>query len=342
MKPLFLISLVAFGAAGCARISDVGQAPALSPVVQSAEHAAMAAPQPVDILAQRDPLRAASLWSGDRKSLLGDWRAGQRGDIMTVVVEIDDRAEIDNATNRSRSGSESMQIPELLGIPATDRREPPRRRKPCECRRHIFVECVQRVGRRSTHKKERLTVRIAATVVDVQPNGVLRIEGRQESTCELRTARDAGDGIRSSAGYLPSERDHLRQDRGRANFLWRTWTDHRRSTTPIWTAGRRYPAAVLTMGKILAVLLVLVLGAGGAGAGYFLRPPPPEMEADAEPQVLDLPQAEAVASFRDGFIVPVLREGAGLESYHHDARRGPPTPRPPRRFWGSSRSCGTA
>ena len=42
----------------------------------------------------------ASLWSGSRQSLLGDRRAETKGDILTVVIEIDESAEISNDTSR--------------------------------------------------------------------------------------------------------------------------------------------------------------------------------------------------------------------------------------------------
>jgi len=178
MKHLLTLTCLVVGVSGCARISDVGQAPELTPVVQSAEHMAMAAPQPVDILAQRDPLRASSLWTGDRKSLLGDRRAGRRGDIMTVVVEIDERAEIDNATNRSRSGSENLQLPELFGIPQRIDENLPEGASMANAVGTSSSSASNGSG--GVRRKERLTLRVAATVVDVQPNGVLRIEGRQE------------------------------------------------------------------------------------------------------------------------------------------------------------------
>lgn len=174
--PMLLTAALAMTA--CGRMADVGRAPELSPLVQSNEALAMAAPPPVDILAQRDPLRAASLWTGGRQSLLGDRRARARGDILTVVVAIDDKAEIDNASNRSRSGSESLGIPNLLGIPqALDGVLPDG---------SDFANAVGTKSKSASNgsggvrRKEKLTVRVAATVIDVQPNGVLRIEGRQE------------------------------------------------------------------------------------------------------------------------------------------------------------------
>ncbi|MCK0168258.1 flagellar basal body L-ring protein FlgH [Jannaschia sp. S6380] len=162
----------------CGRVADVGQAPDLTPVAASAESRAMAMPAPVDILAVRDPVRAASLWAGDRQSLLGDRRAGEQGDILTVVVEIDERAEIDNATNRSRSGSESMQVPEFLGLPQSLQDELPAGSSLANAVGTSSKSASKGSG--GVRRKERLTLRVAATVVEVQPNGVLRIEGRQE------------------------------------------------------------------------------------------------------------------------------------------------------------------
>lgn len=62
------------------------------------------------------------------------------------------------------------------------------------------------------------------------------------------------------------------------------------------------------MGRIVAVTLIVLMGAGGAAAGFVLRPPPDEGgEVDAAP--LELPKLDAVSTLRDGFIVPVLRDG---------------------------------
>ena len=179
MKSLFLPFVLALSVAACGRLADVGQAPELTPLVESNETIAMASAPEIDILADRDPLRAASLWTGNRQSLLGDRRAGRRGDILTVVVEIDESAEINNATNRSRSGSERFQVPELFGLPQVlDER--------LAEGSGGFSNGVstntqsQSDGSGGVRRKERLAVRVAATVIDVQPNGVLRIEGRQE------------------------------------------------------------------------------------------------------------------------------------------------------------------
>ncbi len=164
--------------AGCDRLENVGKAPAFSPLEGGTQYNAMySAPFPESNAPAR-AADAASLWTGGRQSLLGDRRAGARGDIMTVVIEIDDSAEISNATGRSRSGSESMGIPSLFGIPQELDRILPNG--------SAIGEAVEAdsssdfAGDGSVRRNEKLTLRIAATVVEKLPNGVLRIEGTQE------------------------------------------------------------------------------------------------------------------------------------------------------------------
>jgi flagellar L-ring protein precursor FlgH len=138
------------------------------------EHAAMAAPVFASVSEGEGPLSAASLWTVGHQSLLGDRRARVRGDILTVVIEIDEGAEIENSSNRSRSGSETLAMPEFLGLPQRLGGSVPL--DPA-----VGIEgSSQSQGQGGVSRQERLTLRIAATVVDVLPSGVLRLEGRQE------------------------------------------------------------------------------------------------------------------------------------------------------------------
>ena len=133
------------------------------------------------ILAEDLPFNAtsgASLWTGDRGSLLGDRRAMQRGDIMTVVIEIDDRAEISNSTDRSRSASQQAGLPQLFGLPQRlDERLP----DGASAASIVDLNAQSATsGDGSVRRNERLTLRVAVTVTDVLPNGVLAIVGQQE------------------------------------------------------------------------------------------------------------------------------------------------------------------
>lgn len=113
-----------------------------------------------------------------QQSLLGDQRAIKKGDIMTVVIELDEKAEISNDTNRSRSGSESLEVPSLLGLPQRAADKLPEGASLDEA---VSIDSgSSSQGKGSVKRKEKLTLRVAATVIDVLPNGVLSISGTQE------------------------------------------------------------------------------------------------------------------------------------------------------------------
>jgi len=164
--------------AACGKLSQVGKAPAFSPAEAGNEYYAMSAGALPDGAMARGPSSEASLWSGARASLLGDQRARQRGDILTVVVEIDDKAEMTDTSGRSRTSSEKMGIPSLLGIP--------QRLDDALAQGSSMADAVNTTGGSkyqgtgSVQRKEKLTLRIAATVTQVLPNGVLQIQGSQE------------------------------------------------------------------------------------------------------------------------------------------------------------------
>lgn len=171
------ISIFLLGAA-CGRINHIGKPPDFTPDVKSTERIAMVAS---GLASEKEVARdtdIASLWSGGQTSLLGDRRAIKRGDILTVVIEIEDSAEIKNSTARSRSSSESLAIPDLFGVPErinqgiTDG---------ASLDSAVSLDgSGSSSGDGSVRRSESLTLRVAATVIDVLPNGILSIEGSQE------------------------------------------------------------------------------------------------------------------------------------------------------------------
>ncbi len=162
----------------CDRLEQVGRAPDFSPLEGSYQHHAMySTPLPDDVVAET-PTDASSLWTAGRSSLFGDRRAAQRGDILTVVIEIDDKAEISNSSDRSRSGSENMGLPSLFGIPQRLNESLPEGASMAEAVNTTGASSYQ--GNGTVARNEKLTLRVAATVVEELANGVLRIEGQQE------------------------------------------------------------------------------------------------------------------------------------------------------------------
>lgn len=162
----------------CGQLDHIGQPPSLTPQTQSVERQAMIYSGLPERTSDTSAYRQASLWSGDQSSLFGDRRAFTKGDILTVIIEIDDQAEISNSTSRGRSSQESLAIPQLLGFPQRRNKELP---DGASLDTAVDLDSSsQSQGNGSVRRNEKLTLRIAATVVDVLPNGVLSIEGTQE------------------------------------------------------------------------------------------------------------------------------------------------------------------
>ena len=167
-------------AAACTQVEQIGQEPPFTPAMSTTEHAAMmSSGLPENLMAApSNPTSTSSLWTGDRGSLLGDRRAMVRGDILTVVIEINDSAQINNSSDRSRSGNQDLQINDLFGLPQRINESLPE---------GASLDNAVGLGSSSTfsgtgsvQRNERLALRVAATVVDVLPNGILAIEGNQQ------------------------------------------------------------------------------------------------------------------------------------------------------------------
>lgn len=177
MKTMISLGFLAL-VAGCGKLAEVGRAPDFSPLEGGDQHYAMYSANLPEDVAPQTPSDASSLWTGGTDTLFGDRRAAQRGDILTVVIEIDDSAAISNSTGRSRSGQQSSGLPEFLGIPQRIDESLPDGASMAEAFETESSSTFR--GNGNVSRKEELTLRIAATVVEELPNGVLRIEGQQE------------------------------------------------------------------------------------------------------------------------------------------------------------------
>ncbi|MBU3031186.1 flagellar basal body L-ring protein FlgH [Paracoccus marinaquae] len=191
MKPAYLLC-IALALGACSRVANIGQPPDLTSPRNSEEFVAMINP-PLEIPVDSGrPEAAASLWAGTTSSLMQYRRASRRGDILTVVIEIDDRAEISNSSDRARSAGDEFSMPQMLGIPQRLAERLPE---------GASVDPLVDMSSSSTYKgsgnisrRDKLTLRVAATVIDRLPNGVLQIEGTQEVRVnfELRELTVAG------------------------------------------------------------------------------------------------------------------------------------------------------
>ena len=162
---------------GCGNLNQVGRAPEFSPLAGNNEHSAMYSSLP-QTTEDRGPTEQSSLWTSERSSLLGDHRASKRGDILTVVAQIDDQATINDSSGRSRTASDKVGVPSLFGIPqALDGALPNGATSASLVSANSSTTFA---GTGNVARKEKVTLRLAATVVEELPNGVLRIEGQQQ------------------------------------------------------------------------------------------------------------------------------------------------------------------
>jgi flagellar L-ring protein precursor FlgH len=189
--------LAALFLAGCSgQLDHLGRPPTMTasgmvdPEIppMAAERVALIPPPP----AGPPTATTGSLWQSGPKSLFGDRRARRRGDILTVMVEIDDEGEIDNTTTRSRSGSEEVGVQALLGLPAVADVVLPGSGtlSPAVSASGTSTS----VGAGAVKRQEKIALRLAATVEQVLPNGHLVIRGSQEVRVnfELRDLKITG------------------------------------------------------------------------------------------------------------------------------------------------------
>ena len=101
------------------RLSQVGQEPPLTPIQNPAVlhgNQPIAMPMPPPLVVERKP---NSLWRPGSRAFLKEQRASGVGDILTVVIDIEDDASISNSTSRSRTAGEDASAASILGYEAS-------------------------------------------------------------------------------------------------------------------------------------------------------------------------------------------------------------------------------
>lgn len=165
--------------AGCASTDALTEPSSLPDNWKTADINSAAPPRQDPSL--REGVRTAhstSLWSSSPKSLFGDRRASQYGDILTVVIEVDDEAEIKNSIDKSRTSDQDFSVAAFFGIPQQVNANLPAGSSlspAVDLNRSSTIS-----GDGNIKREEKITLRLAARVTDVMPNGYLSLAGRQE------------------------------------------------------------------------------------------------------------------------------------------------------------------
>ncbi len=135
---------------------------------------------------------ADSLWQAGRQTFFKDQRAAKVGDIVTVTIAIDDTADLQNETDRSKTGTETDGIPNFFGA---ETKILPNMFKGVTPSKLVGVNSASTSnGTGKIQRSEAINLKLAATIVQVLPNGNFVIEGHQQVAVndELRDLRLAG------------------------------------------------------------------------------------------------------------------------------------------------------
>ncbi|AWN41876.1 flagellar basal body L-ring protein FlgH [Methylobacterium durans] len=179
-RPLVLAALVAvsagLGACNTAdRLSQVGERPALSAIE---DPTAQAGYKPVRLpMPEVQPVSYApnSLWRTGSRAFFKDQRAARIGDLVTVKVNVTDKANLNNETKRSRQNTEGFGLPNAFGL------ENGAKTAGIAADKLINATSTSASdGAGSVQRAEQVTTNIAAIVTQVLPNGNLVVEGKQE------------------------------------------------------------------------------------------------------------------------------------------------------------------
>ncbi len=195
MRRLSLCMILAAPAvlAGCTRLTQVGQEPDLSPIEnpsRQTEQRMVSIPLPDPYPA---PMPGSLFQQQGRNFFFFDERAFRVGDILTVVVNIDDEASLENQTQRSRASNEGLALTALLGLESSVLESAlPSEFDPTNA---VDIEGDSNTNNQGQiDREEEIDLLVAAMVTNRLPNGNLVIAGRQEVRVnyEVRELRIAG------------------------------------------------------------------------------------------------------------------------------------------------------
>jgi flagellar L-ring protein FlgH len=172
---LFAMTALAGGCSAVDRLSQIGEQPKLTaienPTAQPG-YKPVQMPMPKPEIASYN---ANSLWRNGSRAFFRDQRAARVGDLLTVTVNITDKANLSNETQRSRTGKENSNITNFIGAQTITQ---PNKILPGNLLATDSTSSAD--GKGSINRQESLTTNVAAVVTQVLANGNLVVEGKQE------------------------------------------------------------------------------------------------------------------------------------------------------------------
>jgi len=182
MKNLIVSTALILSLTACSsleRLSRVGEVPEFSTIENPQDkrgYKPVSMPMPDPKVARQE---MNSLWSSDRSAFFEDQRAKNIGDILTVTIDMENEAEFESTSSRSRAAGENAGINALGGFEGyLDSMLLPSGGDPATLADLSSSSNTNNTG--TTESEDELTLRVAAVVSQILPNGNMVISGRQE------------------------------------------------------------------------------------------------------------------------------------------------------------------
>jgi flagellar L-ring protein precursor FlgH len=185
-------ALLLTGCGALQRLSEIGRPPTLTPTADPTKEAGwrpLSMPMPART---PPPSEADSLWRTGSRAFFKDQRAAQVGDLITVVVDMTDSANVQNATTATRTSADNGGVANLFGL---ENLLPTILPKPINPASLVNVSSANsNAGTGQIQRSESVTLRVAGVVTQVLPNGNLVVAARQEIevNSELRVLQVTG------------------------------------------------------------------------------------------------------------------------------------------------------
>ena len=186
---LIALLLASTTLAACQATQQAAFGPVVTPVANPAPLVAQD-PDALSIAAAQtrvpppQPASPNSLWRTGARAFFNDQRASRVGDILTVLINIDDSAKTSNATTATRTSANTAGVTNFLGLETLMTKVLPKGFDPAQAINTNSSLVAGGTG--GITRQEQITLTIAAVVTNVLPNGNLEISGRQE----VRTNND--------------------------------------------------------------------------------------------------------------------------------------------------------
>ena len=170
-----LACLLLVGCGSLTRLSEVGRPPSMTPTSDPTKDPSwrpVSMPMPK---LEATPNEANALWRSGSRAFFKDQRAAQVGDIVTILVSMNDTANVKNATTTSRTSAETGSLAGFFGMESLLPKTVTDPSKILD-----LGSTNNNGGSGQIQRTDAVTIRLAGVVTQVLPNGNLVVAARQE------------------------------------------------------------------------------------------------------------------------------------------------------------------